>query len=735
MQYNKKETPTFASHLFSYDAPMSEFIDIVSKGSFSDLVKRYADIGLAFLVVTVVALLIVPVPTWLIDLLICFNISIAIIMVLIALYISETLKLSAFPTILLVTTLFRLGINVATARLILLNADAGDVIHAFGQFVVRGNFVVGVVIFLLLMLVNLLVISKGSERVAEVAARFTLDAMPGKQMSIDADLRSGALDLEGAKKKRADLSRENQLYGAMDGAMKFVKGDVIAGIIIFAINIVAGILIGIFQKDMNIQEAIETFAILSIGDGLVSIIPALLMSVCAGLIVTRVGSGEEGTNLGKDVANQILAQPKAFAISAVFIGLIGQIPGLPRLPFTLIAIAVGLTAYTLMRSKYQPAYASGDPMQAAQARQHQLAQDQKTAKQKSKAQEGQTSKMMPVVTPIVFEVASNLIPFVNDSSTFLSELIPMMRDGLFYELGIKFPGVRVRGNEVNLLPGSYIVYINEIPISKGTIEINHHLANDTPEKLRLLGIDGTPTANPATGAGNTFIPKEKAELARQAGIATWDCASYMVLHLSAVLRKNASEFIGIQEVQNMLDQLEQAYPALVKEVVPKTVTVFQLTDILKRLVDEGISIRDFRTILQSLAEWGPIESNTIALAEHVRASLKRYISHKYTGGQNTLVVYLLDPHIEDAVRSSIQHTSQGNYIALEPEITQDILSAVRKEIGHMPASAQQPVVLTTQDIRRYFKKLAELEFPNLAVLSYQELSSDIHIQPIARISL
>jgi type III secretion protein V len=543
---------------------MKKFLDLILQGNLADILKRYSDIGLAFLVVTVIALLIIPVPTFIVDLLICANISIAMIMLLISLYITDALKLASFPTILLITTLFRLGINVATARLILLDADAGEVITSFGKFVVQGNVVVGTVIFLLLMLINMLVISKGSERVAEVAARFTLDAMPGKQMSIDADLRNGSLDLDQARKKRIDLGRESQLFGAMDGAMKFVKGDVIAGIIIFAINIIAGIVIGVTQKGFSISEALETYSILSIGDGLVSIIPALLMSVSAGMIVTRVASGEEGSNLGRDVATQVLAQPKAFAIAAGFIGLIGQIPGLPRVPFTLISILVGGMAYGLFKSQGGAKPGTGGVNELVEKREEKLEKEKKVAVQKAKAQEGQTSKMMPVVTPIALEVASDLVPLVDDTSNFLGELIPMMRDGLFYELGVRYPGIRVRGNDGSIAAGSYIIMLNEIPMVLGTVDQRKCLVNDTPDRLRLLGIEAAPAQNPANGVACAWIRLEKRELAEQAGLTTWDAASYMVLHLSAILRKNASDFVGIQEVQNMLDQLEQAFPALVK---------------------------------------------------------------------------------------------------------------------------------------------------------------------------
>jgi len=716
---------------------MKKFLDIIMQGDLLTVLKRYADVMLAVLVMAVVGMMIIPVPTHVLDVLLVLNISISVIMLLISMYIPQALRLASFPTIILITTLFRLALNVSSTRLILLDGDAGDVIEAFGKFVVKGNFVVGAVIFLVLMLINFLVISKGSERVAEVAARFTLDAMPGKQMSIDADLRAGAFDLDEARRRRNDLGRESQLFGSMDGAMKFVKGDSVAGLIITAINVVAGIIIGITQKGLTAGEAVETYSILTIGDGLVSIIPALLMSVCAGLIVTRVASEEEGTNLGQDLATQVLAQPKAFTIAAIFIGIIGLIPGLPGVPFAICALGVGGIAFGLKKAQDIKLGGGGGAEAVVEQREELVKEEKKQAVQKARAQEGNSAQMMPVVTPIALEVAADLVPLVDDTggSNFLNELIPMMRDGLFYELGVRYPGLRVRGNDGDLPPGSYIIMVNEIPLVMGTVDKNKCLVNDTPDRLRLLGIDADPAQNPANGNACGWINMDQRKLAEDAGLTTWDAPGYIVLHLSAVLRKNAAEFVGIQETQNMLEQLEQAFPALVKEVVPKAVSPFQLTDILRRLVEEEISIRDLRNILQALAEWGPVENDTVMLTEYVRAALKRYISHKYTRGQSTLIVYLLDPQIEETVRSSVQHTSSGSYLALEPEITQEILAAVRNEVGNLPPSAQQPVVLTTMEIRRYFRKLVELEFPHLAVLSYQELSPEMNIQPIARISL
>ncbi|MEE2960961.1 MAG: type III secretion system export apparatus subunit SctV [Myxococcota bacterium] len=714
---------------------MSQLLSGLLQGDFTELSKRYADIFLAAGVVMIIGMMIIPLPTVILDLLLVVNITIQVTMLLIAIYISSPLKLAAFPTIILITTLYRLALNVSSTRLILLQADAGEVIRSFGQFVVKGNFVVGAVIFLILTLIQFMVIAKGSERVAEVAARFTLDAMPGKQMSIDADLRAGAFDLDEARKRRADLGRESQLFGSMDGAMKFVKGDSIAGLIITGINIVAGIIIGVTMMDFTAGEAIQRYGILTIGDGLVSQIPALLGSMSAGLIVTRVAGEDEDSNLGKDISTQVLAQPKAFAISASLLLGIGLIPGLPTAPFFVMALVVGGLAYILLRSKtISETMEDEGPANEIQAAGEENRQKQI---QSAKKQEGQAQQMLPVVTPIALEVAGNLIPLVEDAggNKFLGEMIPMMRDGLFYELGIKYPGIRVRGNESDLPDGAYIILINEVPVVAGNVSLDSVLVNDTVDRLTLLNIEGAEAVNPANGSECAWIPKEYSAIAEQAGLTTWDAGGYMILHVSSILRKHSAEFLGIQEVQNMVDQLEQAFPALVKEVLPKSVSLFQLTDIMRRLVEEEISIRDFRSVLQALAEWGQVESDTVMLTEYVRNALKRYISHKFTRGGNTLVVYLLDPQIEETVRSSIQHTQSGSYLALEPEITQEMLTAVRSEVGNLPPTAQNPVILTTMEIRRYFRKLVELEFPHLAVLSYQELSPDMNIQPIARISL
>ncbi|WP_338867493.1 type III secretion system export apparatus subunit SctV [Myxococcus stipitatus] len=699
----------------------------------NSFLSKYSDIVLAIVVVAIVGMMIVPLPTLLLDVLLTLNISISVVLLLVSLYVPAALHLSTFPTVLLITTMFRLSLTISTTRLILLTGDPGEVVIAFGNFVVQGNFVVGAILFIILVIVNFIVISKGSERVAEVAARFTLDAMPGKQMSIDADLRAGTIDQDQGKKRRRDLERESQLFGAMDGAMKFVKGDAIASIIITVVNIVGGLIIGVTQKGMSAGDAAQKYTLLTIGDGLVGMIPAILVSTCAGIIVTRVGGEEEGSHLGMDVGSQLTAYPKAIAIAAGMLIVLGLVPGLPKIPFFLLGAGAGFGAWTMLKKKKDEQMVEeagpsmitdlGTPMSSEPAPKEPINPD--------------SELFIPVVTPIVLEVSDALVPYVDsrqDNGKFLFELIPFMRDGLFVELGVRFPGVRARGN-ASLPPGSYQIQINEVPVVTGQATLGHVLVNDTVERLRLMNIQGFEAVNPATRQPAAWVPEQHRETLEAAGLTTWDVPGYIILHVAAVLRRNAREFVGVQETQTMLEQLEKAFPAIVKEVIPKVVNVLKLTDILQRLVEEEISIRDLRGILQALAEYGQVEADNVMLTEHVRASQRRYISHKYARGSGTLVVYLLDPNIEEAIRGSIKRTSAGAHLALEPELAQEIVQAVRTECGHLPPSAQRPVILTAMDIRRYVRKLLEYEFnPSFSVLSYQELSPELNIQPVARIS-
>ena len=698
----------------------------INVGGVNELINKYSDILFAAFVISAVGMIMIPMPTWLLDILLSLSITAGVVILLVSLYVSDALKIASFPTILLIATLYRLALNISSTRLILGRAFAGDVISAFGNFVVMGNFVVGGILFLIITLINFIVIAKGAERVSEVAARFTLDAMPGKQMSIDADLRAGIINMEQAVERRSIIQRESQMYGAMDGAMKFVKGDAIAGIVITIINVIGGFIIGIVQRDMNFMEAIRTYSILTIGDGLTQQIPALLISVAAGIVVTRVTSESDSSHLGQDIVSQITAYPKALVIAAVLLIILAAIPGLPAVPFILLAGIVGGLAFLLVQGKKQV------------VRDIEEAPKEEVIKKAVQKHGENLPFIMP--SPISLEVGSSIIPFVDDKQDggrFINELIPLLRHGLYYELGVIFPGIQVRGQTVDMEAEAYVININEVPVAQGKVIQGCILVGESLEQLGLFNITGTETIHPIDGSVVTWISGEYKDVAQQAGFRMWDTGEYLILHLSYVLRRHAHEFLGLQEIQTMLNELEKTHPALVKELVPKVITLMQLSEIFQRLVQEEVAIRDLKTIFSVLSQWGEIERDTLMLTEHIRAGLKRYITHKYAGSSNTLAVYLLDPDLEEMVRTSIRRTDKGNYLALEPEITQEIIESVGKEIAShpFPPGAKPPVILTTAEVRRYFRKIIELEFPQLSVLSYQELSENLRIQPIARVGL
>lgn len=696
------------------------------KFDINEIISKYSDIVMALLIAGTLGMIVIPVPTWLLDILLVISLSLGMVVLLVSLYISDALKVASFPTILLIATLYRLALNISSTRLILLNANAGKVIDAFGNFVAGGNFVVGCILFLIITLVNFIVIAKGAERVSEVAARFTLDAMPGKQMSIDADLRAGNISMEQAQERRSTLQRESQMYGAMDGAMKFVKGDAIAGIVIVFINIIGGLIIGVMQRDMALGEAAKRYTILTIGDGLVSMLPAFIISLSAGIVVTRVTSDKKDQNLGKDVITQLTFYPKVFVICAVILFGMGVVPGLPWIPFFALGAASGLFAWAKLRRKKEKI--------------REITEEPKEKKIKKALEKHGDQLPFILPSPISLEVGSAIIPFVDDSQDggrFINELVPLLRHGLYYELGVNFPGIQVRGQTIDMDPESYIININEVPVARGKIAQGCVLVGETLEQLKLFNIEGKETIHPIDGSIVCWVNDAYKDVCIQAGFRMWDIAEYLILHLSYVLRKHAHEFLGLQEIQTLLNELEKSHPALVKELVPKVITVLQLSEILQRLVQEEIAIRDLKNIFSTLAQWAEIERNTLMLTEHIRAGLKRYITHKYAGHGNTLAVYLLDPTIEDMVKEAIRVTEKGNYLALDPEITQELIESVGKEIAShpFPPGAKPPVILTTSEIRRYFRKIIELEFPQLSVLSYQELSENLRIQPIARVNL
>src|SRR4051812_42737086 len=657
-------------------------MSLLRAGDVRTLLTRYSDMALAGLVVAIVGMMIVPLPTPLLDLLISVNIATGVVLLLVAIYVSDALKIATFPTLLLLTTLFRLALEVSATRLILLRADAGEVIRAFGNFVVAGNLVVGAVVFLILTMIQFIVISKGSERVAEVAARFTLDAMPGKQMSIDAELRAGHIDHNEARRRRAALARESQLFGSMDGAMKFVKGDAIAGIVVLAVNIVGGLVIGVLQRGLDVATAAKTYTVLTIGEGLVAQIPALVISTSAGIIVTRVASEEEGGHLGRDIGMQVMAQPKAIAIAAGLLALLAIVPGLPGVPFITLALVLGFIAWRLLRAPAR----DGEPALPVAG-----SAGGPGAARGAAASAGEAAPV-PVLTPIAVEVAGELGAVVGargagDAGSFASEIVPRLREQLFAELGLTLPVVRLRAGVAGLAPTAFVIRLNEVPLGRGD------------------------------------IPRD-----------TWaDAGARLGDEVLSLVRRYGHELFGLEETQALLDALERTHPALVREVVPKLISPVLLTDVLRRLVEEGISLRNLRDILGALAEWAPQERDPVALTEHVRVALRRAITYKHAGDGGVLAAYLLDPMIEDAIRDAVQKTATGSYLALEPQISRDIIAAVGRALG--PGGSNGAVLLTGVEIRRYVRRLVENEHPGLPVLSFQELAPEAQIRPIARITV
>jgi len=687
-------------------------------------INKSSDLILAVVIISIIMMLIFPVSPHVIDVLITVNLTVSVTLLFIALYIQKATQLSIFPSLLLITTLYRLGVNISSTRQILLNANAGKIIFAFGNFVVQGNYVVGGVIFLIITIVQFIVVTKGAERVAEVAARFTLDAMPGKQMSIDADLRSGIIDTTQARELRLALNKESHLYGAMDGAMKFVKGDAIAGIVITVINIIGGLIIGVSMHNMTIGQAAQVYSLLSIGDGLVSQIPSIMIAITAGIVTTRVSSDKKDAHLGREIADQLLKQPKALMISGGILILMGLIPGFPAAPFFILALIIAAVGFIVWFASKKTAAqaAAGITTMETGVPDHALVTGGR--------------EDYSLTLPIMLELGPKLSVLIKKEKggvTFIDSMIPKMRHALYQDLGVRFPGVHVRTDSPVLEKEEYSILLNEVPIVRGKVLTGYFLSSESEETLRRYNIPFITMQN-NLGLPSIWIEEKYKEIMEKAGISFWTTLEIIILHLTKFYRNNASEFIGIQEVRAILEFMEKSYPDLVKEVT-RLVPLQKMTEILKRLVQEQISIKDLRTILESLSEWAQTEKDTVLLTEYIRSSLKRYITYKYSLGKSTLSVYLLDPEIEDIIRAAIKQTSAGSYLALDPDSVQLILHAMRTTITPPPSGAQPPVLLTAIDVRRFSRKLIESEFPDLPVLSYQEIVPEVKIQPLGRIQL
>lgn len=679
------------------------------------------DLLLAGLLVSIIGLIILPMPTPLVDLLIAMNMGASTVLLMTAIYLKSPLEFSSFPGVLLITTLFRLALSITTTRLILLQADAGEIVYTFGNFVVGGNLAVGIVIFLIITIVQFLVITKGSERVAEVSARFSLDGMPGKQMSIDADLRAGSIEMEEAQRRRELVTKESQLFGSMDGAMKFVKGDAIAGLIIVFVNIVAGISIGTSQG-MTSGEALELYSILTIGDGLISQIPALLISITAGIIVTRV-SNEEAKDLGNEIGSQLTNKPKALLVGGSLLLGFAMIPGFPTMTFLGLAALVGGGGYWLTKKRKKEAGVGDDGDIPAMA-----AATDKPGESKSRLDQ---QEEFTQTLPLIIDVPTSIQKHLNTKA--LNQELLKVRKALYMDLGVPFPGIHLRFND-SMEENTYAILLQEVPVAAGQFKPGYFFIRETSDHLELLKIP--------FDVGDPFLPSldtlwvsqsEKEKLERNT-VNFMDSSQILTYHLAHVLKKYAEDFVGIQETRYLLEKMEGSFGELIKEV-QRLLPVNKITEIFQRLVSEDISIRNLRAILQSLVVWGHKEKEVVQLTEYVRSSLKRYISYKYSNGKNMLPVYLLDQEVEDVIRAGIRQTSAGSYLALDPSSSTQFVENVKAAVGKIGHLEHKPVLITPMDIRRYVRKLLELEIYDLAVLSHQELTEEITVQPLGRISL
>jgi len=680
--------------------------------------SNISEVGLAVGVVAILVVMILPLPPFLLDILLSFNITFALIILLTGMYTLKPLDFSVFPSVLLVTTLFRLSLNVASTRLILLHGDegtaaAGQVIKAFGMFVVGGNYFVGLVVFVILVLINFIVITKGAERIAEVSARFTLDAMPGKQMAIDADLNAGLIDEEEAKTRRRDVSREADFYGAMDGASKFVRGDAIAGIIITLTNILGGLLIGMLQKDMSFFDAAGTYTVLTIGDGLVSQIPALIISTSAGIMVSRAASD---ATMGAEFAKQFSKQPRVIAIAGGIVFCFGLVPGLPHVSFMLLGLSMGGLAFALYRAQ-------------AAARVQEAAQKTE-AKEAPPPGPEQVQALLPL-DALELEVGYGLIPLVDEEQNGdLLERIRSIRQQLALEMGIVVPPLHVRDN-LQLKPGGYAILIKGNEVAGGELMIDYLLAMDPGDAKKPL--EGIPTTEPAFNLPALWIPEAKREEAQFSGYSVVDLSTVVATHLTEVIKSHSGELLGRQEVQSLLDNLAKTSPKAVEEL-NSLLTLGHIQKVLQNLLNERVSVRDLLTIAETLADYAPLTKDAEVLTEYCRQKLARSIVKSILGPHDKdLHVLTLDPAVEDILTAGIHQTEHGAYLSVDPEKVQSILGGLNKELEKFTQLSQPPVVLCSPVVRRHFRRLVERFVPTLAVLSHNELVPELSVHSLGMV--
>ncbi|MCA1040791.1 flagellar biosynthesis protein FlhA [Bacillus infantis] len=673
------------------------------------------DLSVVVSVILIVAMLIIPFPSWLLSILIIMNISLALLVLLISMNMNEPLQFSIFPSLLLLLTLFRLGLNVSTTRSILSKGEAGGVVETFGTFVVGGNVIVGMVVFLILIIIQFIVITKGSERVSEVAARFTLDAMPGKQMSIDADLNAGMISEHEARERREKVSREADFYGSMDGASKFVKGDSIAGIIIVLINLIFGIVIGMMQQGLGFADAASRYSLLTVGDGIVSQIPALLISTATGIVVTRAAS--EG-NLGKDITSQILAYPKMLYVTGATIFLLGLFTPISNILTFPIAGLFVFGGFMLSRVK-EP------DKEQLQEIEEELETDE------MKSPESVVSLLN--VDPIEFEFGYGLIPLAdaNQGGDLLDRIV-MIRRQLAIELGLVIPVVRIRDN-IQLQPNEYRLKIKGNEMARGELLLDHYLAMSPG--IEDDSIDGIDTVEPSFGLPAKWITEETKEQAEIFGYTVVDPPSVVSTHITEVIKANAYDLLGRQETKQLIDHLKESYPILADEVTPNPLSVGEVQKVLAKLLKENVSIRNLPIIFETLADFGKVTSDTDLLTEYVRQALARQITNQYSVQGDSLKVVTLSGKIEKLIAEGIQQTEHGNYLSMDPAVSQSILESIASQVEQLSIMDQSPIVLCSPAVRMYVRQLTERYFPLVPILSYNELEANVEVQSVGVVNI
>ena len=690
-------------------------LDAAIENRWREMLVR-SDVLVALGLVLILMLMILPVPPMLLDIFLSLNITVGLLILVISLYTQRALDFAMFPSVLLITTLFRLSLNVASTRLILLHGDegpsaAGGVIQSFGQFVVGGNYVVGIVIFAILVLINFMVITKGAGRVAEVAARFTLDAMPGKQMAIDADLNAGLVDEDEARRRREEISSEADFYGAMDGASKFVKGDAIAGIIITMINIGAGFIIGVMQKGMPMAEAAANYTILTVGDGLVGQIPALIISTGAGIMVTRTtGNGDFGTEMKR----QFTVHPRALWVVSGILFVFALIPGLPHIPFFITAGLLGWIAWKVQKGQEQQIV---EQEQAAEPAPQQLSEENYEA--------------MLSVDLLEMEVGYGLIPLVDAAQQ--GELLPRIksiRRQFALDMGFIVPPVHIKDN-LQLKPNEYSIVLKGVKIGGGELLPGHFLAMNPGTATET--IRGIETIEPAFGLPATWLSEDKKERAQISGYTVVDNTTVVSTHLSELIKQHGHELLGRQETQNLLDNLGKDYPKLIEELVPNLLSLGVTMRVLQNLLSEGVSIRDLRTILETLADWAPVVQDPDQLTEHVRAVLARSISNSYSQDGKVLEVMTFDRDVETQIQAALHSTEQGAYLALEPGFAQALINSLNQAVQNLAGST--PVLLCTPTIRLHVKRLTERYLPSLAIISHNEIAPHLKVRSVGTVNV